>query len=407
MTNYVTTFVHGKAGGGANTGTTLETIVKGDILILDYDTQAVLSGTGNTITNHPIVQLAYCFEDGVPILTGPIHGSLLKSGGKNAYSAPVMAKKGFGYTSASLTSTLPALGATKIDYSGAIVYNTDLRLHPNRQDRLDFAVQSYGGYDLAKKLKLDINRSSDINPRLEGNKNVVANVTSNLSTAIGLVGLTYAVAKGTKTVTFSAAHSLTAGYYVTLADGYTYRIASVGAGNTAILDTVYAGATVTAATSNLSFKSADAVTEPTLIGVEVTALPIVYSNPVDKYNQRYFTIALSEKFTGLTEVTVASYAPGVGTGWQTRDVEIACMGNMGYTDRLDPMRAPYPFQTVIASNYYTVGLTAGTPVRDDLGKTMISPMGIFIAFDNAAATQKTAVMAILAPWALSGGVTLT
>ena len=407
MTNYVTTFVSGKAGGGANTGTSLETIVKGDILILDYDTQAVLTGTGNTITNHPIIQLAYCMVDGVPILTGPIHGSLLKSGGKNAYVAPVPTKKGFGYTSASTAATLPALGATNINYSGAIVYSSDLRLHPNRQDRLDFAVQSKGGYDLAKKLKLDINRSSDINPRLEGTKNVVANVVSNLSTAIGAVGLTYAVAKGTKTVTFSAAHLLTAGYYVTLADGYTYRIVSVGAGNTAVLDTVYAGATVTAATSNLSFRSADAVTEPTLIGIEVTAVPIVYSNPVDKYNQVNFTIALSPEFVGLSEVTVAAYVPGVGTGWQTRDTEIACMGTMGYTDRLDPMRAPYPFQTVIASNYYTVGLTAGTPVRDDLGKTMISNMAVFIAFDNAAATQKTAVMAILAPWALSGGVTLT
>ena len=82
------------------------------------------------------------------------------------------------------------------------------------------------------------------------------------------------------------------------------------------------------------------------------------------------------------------------------------MGWNGYTDRRDVMRAEYPFQTELAKNYLTVELSSIAPVQGDLQQTLEGPQSVFIAFDNAASTQSTAVLAILAPWSLSGGVSL-
>ena len=402
--NHVTTFITGKQTGADNTGSTLETMVKGDLLLINYDTLAVLSGAGNTIANAPVIAIAYCKEDGVPLISNPIYGKSLTGGGSTAYAAPAYAKKGFGYTSASTTATLPAVGSTEIEWSGALVFPTDLRLRPNKQSRLEFNVYSKGGYDLALKLKSDINRMSDVNPRLDGNKLVVANISSNLTTVIGAVGVTYAVTKGTKTVTFSAAHGLVQGSYVKLADGYTYRVASLGTGNVLYLDSAYLGATVTAATSNLSFKSADGVTEPSLIGIEIVANPIVINNPVDKYDQVDFTIGLSKAFGSLAEVVITAFGLGAGTGQQIRDFEISCMGWDGYTDRRDPMRQAYSFQSNLSLPYNTVSVSSKLPVTD-YGNPVDAPVSVLLAFYNTVATQRTTFMGILTPWLASGGVT--
>ena len=83
------------------------------------------------------------------------------------------------------------------------------------------------------------------------------------------------------------------------------------------------------------------------------------------------------------------------------------MGWTGYTDRLDTMRKAYNFRTDLAKNYYTVNLAWTNPFESSMESTAYAPNNLVIAFDNAAPTQKDAVMAILAPWAQSGGVILT
>lgn len=93
MYNSVRSFVGGKAGGGANVGTSLETIKKGDILIVDYNSGSVLTGTGNTISTSPVIVLVSCIEDGKPIISGPIYGHNQLTGGKSAYVASALTKK--------------------------------------------------------------------------------------------------------------------------------------------------------------------------------------------------------------------------------------------------------------------------------------------------------------------------
>ena len=113
MKNFVTSFVVGKSGGGANVGTGLESIKKGDILIVDYMTGNVLTGTSNTVTTSPIIAIAYCMEDGKPMLSGPIYGKSLVAGGKTAYVAPVQQVNGVGYTSVSTGSKLPTVSTAE------------------------------------------------------------------------------------------------------------------------------------------------------------------------------------------------------------------------------------------------------------------------------------------------------
>ena len=401
MYNSVRSFVGGKAGGGANVGTSLETIKKGDILIVDYNSGSVLTGTGNTISTSPVIVLVSCIEDGKPIISGPIYGHNQLTGGKSNYVAPALTKKAVGYSTTSTGLSLPAVATTESTYNFSIVYKTDLRLHPNRQDRTDHSVVSVGGYDLARKMVSSINADIDINPKLSGPKYVKAIVTTDGTAGNIGTAATATVTKGLTAVTFSAAHGRTVGDIIYFPNGGTYKVATVTSTTVIQLDAPYSGASEVYIAD-----TAKVMTSVTKFGVVVEAVKINYTNPVDKYNQIDFEIGLSENFA-LTPVVMTAFNPGKGLGWQVRDMEVSCLGWNGYTDRNDTKRSEYPFQSVVTSNYLTVELSSKAPVQADFQQTIDAPVSVFIAFDNAAATQSTAVLAILAPWALSGGVSLT
>jgi len=400
MRNFVTSFVAGKAGGGANVGTSLETIKKGDVLIVDYNSGAVLTGANNTVDTNPVIVIAHAIEDGKPLVSGPIYGKKLVAGSKNAYVAPVQPVKGVGYTSASTGGDLPTL-AEEATFSAGIVLKTDLRLHPNRQDRIDISVRSLGGYDLARKLADSLSGAIDRNPVLYDKKYVFGRVTSDgTPTNIG-TSATATVTKGSKEVTFGAVHGLSAGAFLDFPNVGVYEVANIDSTTVVTLDAPYAGESEVIAADTVKEQDGAAA-----FGFEVVGVKQERTNPVDSYSQVDFELGLSENF-GMEAVTVTEYKPGVGTGWQVRDMEVSCLGFNGYTDRLDTMRAEYPFQSVITSNYLTYSISSMAPVRGDLQQSFEGPQSVFIAFDNAASTQSTAVMAILAPWAASGGIDLS
>ena len=390
-------FVNGKAGGTVNVGTSLETIKKGDILVINADTSAVLTATNLTVSAVPRIALAYCIVDGFPIISNVIDGTKSLAGSTSDYVAPAYAKKSFGYSSVNTGASLPAVGTELKNFTGAVIFNTELRIRPNRQDRLDFAVQSLGGYDLAAKTAKDINRQIDTNPKLDGPKSVTAFVRTDIATNIVP---TVSVVKGSNIITFSADPTLAAGAYVQTPNGGTYKIVSKTSATIAVLDYTYQGPTEVVATTLAKSGT------PTKWGVEVVANQIVRTNPVEQYNQVNFDIALSENYASIVDV-ITAYNPGIGTGWQVSDVEVSCMGNMGYTDRRDTMRNPYPFTTVDSSTYKTTTITSKPLIRGDFHKMDGAPMGVFIAFDKAGSgAQATAVLAILTPWAASAGVTI-
>ena len=397
----VTSFVGGKSGGGANVGTGLSNIKKGDILILNADTGEVLTGTGNTVTTAPNIAFASCVKDGIPIVSGVINGKALKAGSRQAYAAPVAQVSAFGYSSVNTVATLPAAGSEYQSFSGAIVYGTELRLQPNRQARHEFSAYSKGGYDLAKLLVLDINRDVDTNPRIAGDKLFTAIVTANGSQANIGTTATATVIKGSTKVTFSSAHGLSIGDIVYFPGGGVYTVAAVPSTTVITLDYAYVGPSVTHAAD-----TAKELTSVTLYGVQVSAKLLEKENPVDSYSQIKFEIGLSENFN-LSEDVVTSYVRGYGSGWQVRDKEISCLGWMGYTDRNDTKRAEYPFSSSLDANYVTVSISSEVPILLDLQQNGVAPTAAFLAFDNAASTQLDAVMAILTPWAASGGIDIS
>ena len=400
MRNFVTSFVAGRAGGGANVGTELENIRRGDIFIINYDTGAILSGSGNTIVNTPVIAIVSCIEDGVPIVSGPIFGNRLAGGSTSPFVAPVFTIKGFGFTAASTASTLPTFATPQI-FNFNVVLKDNLRLLSNRQSRFDYSVQSTGGYDLALRAKSAVNSVADVNPRMPGQALFSASISTNGSQANIGTAATSTVVRGSRRVVFSSAHGLTAGAFVFFPRTGTFRVDSVTNTTTIMLDAPYH-----AISETLGATVAKVLSTVTQFGIEIVANEVRYTNPVDQYNQIDFEIGLSENF-GLREVTVAAYNPGRGLGWQVRDKEVSCLGWVGHTDRLCAVRTSYQFQSVTALNYRTTEISSIAPVIGDLQQTLDGPQSVFIAFDNAAATQSNAVLAILAPWALSGGVNLS
>lgn len=400
MPNQVTSFVGGKSGGGANVGTGLDSIKKGDILIINADSGAVLTGTSNTISTAPKIAFASCVKDGVPIISGVVNGRKLTEGSTTDYVATVPSVKAFGYSSVNTAATLPAAGSESVEWSGAIAFQTDLRLHPNKQDRIDFNVWSKGGYDLGAKIAQDINRDTDENPRIGGEKYFTAELlTDGTKANIGTTA-TVAVGNGHKTATFSSAHGLAAGDIVYFPGGGTYTVAAVPSTTTITLDYAYQGVTETIAAD-----TAKKVTVITKYGIQVTAATLEPTNPVDKFSQITFEIGLAEIFE-LTEDVVTAYVRGIGSGWMTRGKEIAHLGTMGYTDRNDTKRNEYPFSTSLDANYNTTSLSSIADIDLDLEQSGDAPQAVFIAFDEAVDTQKTAVLAILTPWAATGGITV-
>jgi len=266
---------------------------------------------------------------------------------------------------------------------------------------MDYSVKSVGGYDLAKKAVLAITAPGDINPKLDGQKYVTAVVTSNGTPGNIGTAATATVTKGLTKVTFSAVHGRSVGDIIYFPNGGTYKVATVTSTTVIQLDSPYTGESEVYVADTVKV-----MTSVTLFGVVVTANQIKYSNPVDQYNQIDFEIGLSENWV-VSPVTITTYNPGKGTGWQVRDKEVACMGWTGYTDRRDTMRPEFVFATSTALNYLTVELNYKAPVRGDLQQMLDGNGAVFIAFDNAASTQSTAVLEILNPWATSGGVSLS
>ncbi|WP_428743148.1 hypothetical protein [Tenacibaculum sp.] len=397
----VTSFVGGKSGGGANVGTGLSNIKKGDILILNADTGEVLTGGGNTITTAPNIAFASCVKDGIPIISGVINGKALKAGSRQAYVAPVPQVSAFGYSSVNTAATIPAAGSEYQTFSGAIVYDSELRIRPNRQERHEFSAYSKGGYDLAKNLVLDINRDVDTNPRIAGDKLFTAVVTANGSQANIGTAATATVIKGSTKVTFSSAHGLSIGDIIYFPNGGVYTVYAVPSTTVITLDYAYIGASEVYLADTVK-----ELTTVTLYGVQVTAKLLERENPVDQYSQIKFTIGLSENFN-LKEDVVTAYVRGVGSGWQVRDKEVSCLGWMGYTDRNDTKRNEYSFSTEVDKNYVTVSLSSEVGIQLDLQQNGVAPVTAFLAFDNAASTQLDAVMAILTPWAATGGIDLS
>lgn len=391
--NEVTSFVAGNLNGSANQGSGLEDIKKGDVFIINADTGEVLSGGANTVDTAPAIAFVSCKADGVPLISGTVYGKKLRSGGKEDYAAKQLKI---------MTFELPTV-TEETEFSGAIVFKTDLRLHPNKQDRLEFtAVSSVGGFEAATAVVADINRPTDANPQLKYNGYVTAITTQTGGTLANIgTAATATVSKGSKSVTFSAVHGLSAGDYVYFPNGGVYTVAVATSTTVIELNAAYVGPSEVIAAD-----TAKSVATPASFGVQVSANEILRTNPVDQYNQVEFEIGLAESYGNVAVVSQA-YKFGTGEGWQVRDKEVSWLGTAGYTDRRDTMRAEFPFSIDPSLGYDSISISSNAPVRGDLQQEQVGPQSVFMAFGSAASTQIDALLVILTPWAASGGITIS
>jgi hypothetical protein len=386
----------------ANTGTSLNTIVNGDILVLNRGFSN-LTGTPtiSSAADNDVIHIAQGIGTGKAIVSLPIQLKNVTKVIRTAYSAPAeqVIHIGFNGTSGSLQAAV-----NNTEYRLCVLYKDDQRIMANRDTRGLYYFTSDATATLAEIASALVRKV---------NADKYAYVSAVLLTNGTFTALTNtaAVVKGSKTVT-STAHGLVAGDLVriggTTATSPVYLVKSVTDANNFVLDSVYEGASGTILAANIG-----KMTVVTSYGIQLTGESIAY-NGIDKYSKVAFDASLyAEDQTEETVTYTTALAYGQGFWQQIRDMEYDAQGYLGVTNR---------------TLFPTANLGSGTPSTrategllynvltiehfdehtGDLQGQYKSPMKTVIAFASASAptksTKETAVIDILESLFESAGI---
>ena len=125
---------------------------------------------------------------------------------------------------------------------------------------------------------------------------------------------TLAATNGSKTITYSAAHSLVLGDLIFIA-GATYKVAAVPSTTTVTLNFAFQGTTVTALATGTTYATTHGLlTVPTAFGVRLTGKPAPFNvNTFRDYYANRFTATFSDSSTLVSHMAGAFNGTGV---WQ-------------------------------------------------------------------------------------------
>lgn len=304
---------------GANTGSDVNNMVVGDILLLDASNYSTVI-TANTVA----VVIAGKNSKGI-YFSSPIKKSNIKytsrvddSVGTEASAIVVMDKGTSGSTGIIAGST----------HSLGIQIKEDLRMgtyNKNTEVIASYVCPSSGVPALvASELSQTLAKGFAANPLTSaGSPSQLVKVTrTSTGGTIAALGVVASVVTGARTVT-ATGHTVTIGDYVKL-DGAAYQVEAVTT-NTFTLDTGYQGATANL-TSNIAGGAGQAAfypaTNPTDFGFVFAAVPQTQKNRYDQFRMVNF-IVITPKGNDLSLFTVTPTAQTypVGTYRQVRDLE--------------------------------------------------------------------------------------
>lgn len=325
---------------GANTGTTVASIVAGDVLILDQAGNA-LTGTPTVISaaNNAIVRIALGITnaDGTTgaLISNPINLATkgLRKVTKAAYEAPTDGLLTFGYDGT--TSTIPT-PSNSTEYMLKVLIKDDQRDHGNKPTNQTYnyttdasATAGELAFGFAKQVQRDC---------YSGN-------TNSYIFAWVLTNGTYVALTNNATVTqfsnriVSTAHGLAVGQFVRIGGTTTttpvYKVATIVDANTFTIEGLYMGTSGTVLAANILGNTV----APTSFGLQLKARdPNTGRFYFDPYTKVYFTagIGLAENLGTTSLIAPVATTPtfeGIGFWRQVKDLELEALGFEGITTR--------------------------------------------------------------------------
>lgn len=394
----------------ANTGTSLPTIINGDMLIFNEAFTTALTGTGGTITssaNNSRIYIAQGIAAGRAIVSMPI---VLKNVTKvtvRGYSAPAEKVMTYGYNGTSGTISTPD---DSTEYQLTILVKDDQRIQGNRPTTQKYNYKTSSSAT-AKELAFAFAQKVE-NDCIAGN-------TNSYVTAVVLTNGTFSALSNDATVTqfgktiTSTAHGLSAGNYVRIGGtGGTapvYEVDTIIDADTFTIKGRYMGSSGTVLAANIG-----TITSDTSVGLQLTARAIAY-NGVDLYQKVNFTTSLANVngagFDVLTApVVTTEMAMGQGYWQQVRDAEYFAQGYLGITNRIQfPGSIQNPSTRAVVDNTYnSVTIEHYSEEETHLQQLAKKPLTTSVYFYSSSApsssTKQTAFLNTLEALIESAGV---
>lgn len=325
---------------GANTGTTVSSIVAGDVLILDQAGNA-LTGSPTVISaaNNAVIRIALGITnaDGTTgaLISNPINLATkgLRKVTKAAYEVPTDGLITFGYNGTSSTIPTPS---NSTEYMLKVLIKDDQRDHGNKP-----TVQTYNyttdasatagelAFGFAKQVQRDT---------YSGNSNsyVFAWVIAN-GTYVALTNNATVTQFSNRIV--STAHGVAVGDIVKIGGTTTstpvYKVATVVDANTFTIEGLYMGTSGTVLAANILLNTV----APTSYGLQLKGRdPNTGRFYYDPYTKVYFTagMGLAENLGTTSLIAPVVTTPtfeGIGFWRQVKDLELEALGYEGITTR--------------------------------------------------------------------------
>jgi hypothetical protein len=379
---------------GANTGTSLATIVDGDILVLNR-AMANLTGTP-TITSAADNDVIYIAMGTGAVgefkLSHPIQVKNISKVEKEAYAAAVKQVSHIGFNGTSGNFTVE----NDTEYQMIIRIMDTYRIQPQRPTFHKYNV-------ISDSTATAIEVLSRFVKKINGDSNI--KIAASLLTNGTFTALTNnaTVTNGSKTVT-STAHGLAVGDLVriggTTATASVYLVASVTSANIFELDTLYQGASGTVLAANIG-----KITVPTAFGIQLVGETLSVKAPDLHPGELAFKVSLAPELGSEATVTYStSKDDGKGIWQQIRDLEYFAQGYEGITNRtLFPTNVPAT-KAASGNNYATLVIEHTDVHGGDFQNLMNSPLSTIIAIDtNGASTKYNAVVDIIESLVESAG----
>lgn len=386
MLNYVNRVIVGKSNGAANTGSTLATLTRGDILVLDEGMNVLSNGAAK----QPFyVAVGTGYAESPFILSAKIDPNFARTTIKDTRAAADQVSY-VGFNGTSGTIATPAAGDVA---EVVIAFKDRLRLIANRQTRLVLNAIAEGtdvyqvANDLAKQAKMSSPFSDPYGVKVE----VVSDGTdlasdNNITVVKGSTKITFATAAEYNTGTPFAV-----GDYIAI-DDVLYKITAIDS-LVVTLDRAFTGDSGTVLAANV-----DHVATPANFGLKISGVSAPYNNPeIDVYEKVVFEVGCNDIVGDATTIISTPVKADLGQGVyeQVKKMEFDAQGYLGNTNlRLWPIPS-FDFHAVSGIAYDVMHIVSQDEHEGDLQNQMKSPVGVTLAFGAGANTQRDAVFAIL------------
>lgn len=372
---------------GANTGTTRQTIINGDILIFNKNS-TLLTGTPTPISadGNDVIYVAQGVSTGRGLDSFPITIRNITNVRIGTYSAPTDKVITFGYNGTS--GTIPAPN-NSTEYALNINILDDQRIEGNRPTRQYY---SFISDSTATAKELAVAFAGKVNRDASSSRNTNSYVTASMLTDGTFTALTNSatVAQYGSTIN-STAHSLTAGQFIriggTTSTFPVFMVNTIIDANNFTITGSYPNASGVIANTNIGVITAD-----TVVGLQLTGKPIIY-NGIDLYQKTNFIASLYDtSTTGFTVLSTPTTSTplfyGQGYWQQVRDQEYFAQGYFGITNRIQfpgSVNMQPATRSVVGNTYNSVVIEHYSEEETSLQHVVKKPLTTEIYFYSSTA----------------------